>query len=53
MSNKGTLKSIDNIKAVLTGRVSTYGNDSKDIYANTFYIFSSPFFNYNNLQADR
>ena len=36
MSNKGTLKSIDNIKAVLTGRVSTYGNDSKDIYANTF-----------------
>ncbi len=26
MSNKGTLKSIDNIRSVLTGRISTYGN---------------------------
>lgn len=33
MSNKGTLKSIDNIKAVLTGRLSNSGDDE---YANTF-----------------
>lgn len=36
MSNKGTLKSIDNIKAVLTGRVSSYGTEKADEYLNTF-----------------
>ena len=38
MSNKGTLKSVDNIRAVLTGRVSTYGSteDATLPYTNTF-----------------
>lgn len=38
MSNKGTLKSIDNIRAVLTGRISTYGNVEEAAlpYTNTF-----------------
>lgn len=38
MSNKGTLKSVDNIRAVLTGRTSTYGSkdDKEQPYANTF-----------------
>jgi site-specific recombinase XerD len=38
MSNKGTLKSIDNIRAVLTGRISTYGanDENANPYANTF-----------------
>ena len=38
MSNKGTLKSIDNIRAVLTGRISTYGSVEEAAlpYTNTF-----------------
>ena len=38
MSNKGTLKSIDNIRAVITGRISTYGDveDAAQPYTNTF-----------------
>ena len=38
MSNKGTLKSIDNIRAVLTGRISTYGSVEEATlpYTNTF-----------------
>lgn len=38
MSNKGTLKSIDNIRVVLTGRISTYGanDENANPYANTF-----------------
>jgi integrase len=38
MYNKGTLKSVDNIRAVITGRISTYGNtdESTSPYANSF-----------------
>jgi len=38
MYNKGTLKSVDNIRAVITGRISTYGNtdESTAPYANSF-----------------
>jgi len=38
MSNKGTLKSVDNIRAVLVGRISTYGGSdaSERPYANSF-----------------
>ena len=38
MYNKGTLKSVDNIRAVITGRISSYGNsdESTTPYANSF-----------------
>ncbi len=38
MYNKGTLKSVDNIRAVITGRISTYGSpdESTAPYANSF-----------------
>ena len=38
MYNKGTLKSVDNIRAVITGRISTYGSpdESTTPYANSF-----------------
>ena len=38
MSNEGTLKNIDNICAILTGRISTYGNVEEAAlpYTNTF-----------------
>ena len=38
MYNKGTLKSIDNIRSVITGRISTYGNskESSEPFANSF-----------------
>ena len=38
MYNKGTLKSVDNIRAVITGRISTYGSQDESTapYANSF-----------------
>ena len=38
MYNKGTLKSVDNIRSVITGRISTYGDskESSEPYANSF-----------------
>ena len=38
MYNKGTLKSVDNIRSVITGRISTYGDskESSESYANSF-----------------
>ena len=31
MFNKDTLKTIDNVRAMLTGKVSTYGNEDEDV----------------------
>ena len=38
MYNKGKLKSVDNVRAVITGRISTYGSsdESSSPYANSF-----------------
>ena len=38
MFNKGTLKTIDNVRAMLTGKVSTYGNEDVDMatHVNSF-----------------
>ena len=38
MFNKGTLKTIDNVRAMLTGKVSTYGNENVDMatHVNSF-----------------
>lgn len=36
LTHNGTLKSIDNIRAILTGRISTYGKESVDTNINSF-----------------
>ena len=38
MYNKGKLKSVDNVRAIITGRISTYGSsdESSSPYANSF-----------------